>query len=134
MQSIPNKIQLPTDKKFGFFLTFVFLIASIYFYIKGNSLILYCFIFITISLLVITLVKAEMLRPLNKLWMSLGFLLGSIVNPIIMGLVFFLIFSPIGILLRLLGRDELFLQNRKRKSYWIKRNEEEKLNSFKFQF
>ena len=65
-----------------------------------------------IIFLFIPFIKAEILRPLNRMWMILGMSLGMIVGPIILGVIFFLIFSPIGILMRLFGRDELHLQQK----------------------
>lgn len=82
----------------------------------------------------VTLFKAEILRPLNKLWMNFGLVLGMIVSPIVMGAIFFIIFTPIGILMRLFGRDELLLQFKTKASYWTKRNEDIHSNSFRSQF
>lgn len=82
----------------------------------------------------VTLFKAEILRPLNKLWMGFGLVLEMIVSPIVMGAIFFIIFTPIGILMRFFGRDELILQFKKKPTFWIKRNEDIQSNSFRRQF
>ena len=87
-----------------------------------------------IIFLLITLIKAEILKPLNRMWMFLGMSLGIIVSPIIMGIIFFLIFTPIGVLMRIFGRDELHLQQKHKSSYWINREDNDQLNSLKFQF
>ena len=66
--------------------------------------------------LIITITNADALLPLNKLWMKFGILLGMIISPIIMGIIFFVIFTPIAILMRLSGRDELRLRLKKKKN------------------
>ena len=129
-----NDIQLPSNKRFGFFFTIVFLLTSVYFYIEFYKIAFYCFCFLTIVFFFITIFKAEILRPLNRLWMSLGLILGVIISPIIMGMIFFIIFTPVGILMRLFGRDELGLKLKKKSSYWIKREDSNQSNSFKYQF
>ena len=88
----------------------------------------------SIVFFLVTLFKAEILKPLNKLWMSFGLVLGMIVSPIVMGVIFFMIFTPIGILFRLFGRDELLLQFKTKPSYWTKRNNDLQSNSFRRQF
>ncbi len=82
----------------------------------------------------ITIINADVLFPLNKLWIKFGILLGIIVNPIIMGIIFFGIFTPIAILMRLSGRDELRLRLKKKKTYWINRKTLNRFDSFKKQF
>lgn len=73
--------------------------------------------------LAVALIKASLLAPLNKLWTKLGLLLGAIVNPIVLGLLFFLVFTPIGALARLLGKDFLGLKRKpEAESYWISRD------------
>ena len=88
----------------------------------------------SIIFFLVTFFKAEILKPLNRLWMSFGLVLGMIVSPIVMGAVFFMIFAPIGILMRLFGRDELLLQFKTKPSYWTKRNNDLQSNSFRRQF
>ena len=72
--------------------------------------------------------------PLNKLWMRFGLLLGMIVSPIVLGVVFFVVFTPIAFVMRLSGRDQLRLKFRERQSYWIKRDASVLADSFKNQF
>ena len=125
---------LPSNHKFGYFFTFIFLIASIYFYFIENSIAFLVLGTCSIVFFLITLFKAEILRPLNKLWMGFGLVLGVIVSPIVMGIIFFMIFTPIGLLMRLFGRDELLLQFKTKPSYWTKRNNDMLSNSFSRQF
>jgi len=129
-----QKLILPSDKKFGYFFTFIFLIASIYSFYKEIDMAFYILGTCSVVLFIITLFKAAVLRPLNKLWMNFGLILGMIVSPIVMGTIFFIIFTPISILMRLFGRDELYLKFKIKNSYWIKRNNDIQSNSFLRQF
>ncbi|MDP6139486.1 MAG: SxtJ family membrane protein, partial [Candidatus Woesearchaeota archaeon] len=73
------------------------------------------------------------LTPLNKLWFKFGILLGSIVSPIVMGTVFFLVVTPVGLIMRLLGKDLLRInKNKTISTYWINRDKQK--NSMKKQF
>jgi len=129
-----SNIELPSNQKFGYFFTFIFLIASIYFYFREVNMAFYLIGVCSVFFFLITFFKAEILMPLNKLWMSFGLFLGMIVSPVVMGMIFFLIFTPIGILMKLFGRDELLLKFNKRCSYWSRRNEDIYSNSFSRQF
>jgi hypothetical protein len=77
---------------------------------------------LALAFLLVALVRAALLAPLNKLWTRFGLLLASIVNPIVLGLLFFVVFTPIGLLARLLGKDFLALRRKPQaQSYWIAR-------------
>ena len=129
-----SEIELPSNKKFGFFFTLIFAAASAYFYNSENMT--WSFVFVTASFvfLVITVVRDVLLLPLNKLWMRFGFLLGIIISPLVLGVIFFGLFTPIATLMRLGGRDELRLKLSNRSSHWISRSEPIKSESFKNQF
>ena len=116
-------MKLPSDYKFGLIFGIFFLILSIFFYIKKFNGFYYVSGSTSIIFFMIALIKPSILRPINRLWMALGFFLGTIVNPIVMGVIFFLLFSPIGIIMRLFGRDVLFIKLKKKPSYWEKYNE-----------
>ncbi len=133
MKIISNTV-LPSNKKFGYFFTFIFLITSIYFYFREIIMAFYVLGSFCIIFYLITFFKSDALRPLNQLWMSFGLALGMIISPIVMGFIFFIIFTPIGIFMRLFGRDELFLQFKNKSSHWTKRNEDIHSNSFSSQF
>jgi hypothetical protein len=127
-------VELPSNKKFGFFFTLVFGIAAGYFYFVGNMTWVYVFAAVALIFLAVTIVKADVLLPLNKLWMRFGLLLGLIFSPIVLGIIFFGLFTPIAGLLRLRGRDELRLKVNKKTSHWISRSEPLQSDSFKHQF
>ena len=128
------EIELPSNRKFGFFFTFVFAVAAAYFYYSANVSWAYVFIATALVFLLITLIKSDALLPLNKLWMHFGLLLGMIVSPIVLGIIFFAFFTPIAVLMRLSGRDELRLKFARKASHWILRGEPIKSESFKHQF
>mgnify|MGYP001464723091 FL=1 len=129
-----NNIELPSNHKFGYFFTLIFLIVSIYFYSREIYMAFYVLGMCSIVFFLITIIKAEILRPLNKLWMSFGLVLGMIVSPIVMAFIFFVIFTPTGILMRLYGRDELLLKFKYKPSYWTNRINNMQSNSFRKQF
>ena len=105
-----SEIELPSNRKFGFFFTFVFAAAAAYFYYSANLTWTYVFIAAALAFLLVTLIKSDALLPLNKLWMRFGLLLGMIVSPIVLGVIFFGLFTPIAMLMRRSGRDELRLK------------------------
>lgn len=129
-----SDIELPSNRKFGFFFAFVFALTAAYFYYSENMLWAYTFFALSMVFLIITLIRSDALLPLNKLWMRFGHLLGIILSPIVLGIIFFGLFTPIAILMRLSGRDELRLKFTQKLSYWITRNEPIKSESFTQQF
>ena len=129
-----SEIELPSNRKFGFFFTFVFVVFAAYFYYSDDVTWAYSFIVAALLFLLVTLIKSDALLPLNQLWMRFGLLLGMIVSPIVLGVIFFGLFTPIAILMRLSGRDELRLKFAQKASHWISRQEPIKSDSFKDQF
>jgi len=130
-----SEIILPSNKKFGYLFTVIFLFLSLYFYIHNKENISKILLILSVFFIVITIFKPTLLLPLNKLWMMFGLLLGKIISPIVIGIIFYLIFSPFGIIMRLYGRDELILKRSKSHSYWkIRKNNVIKPESFYKQY
>jgi hypothetical protein len=129
-----SNIKLPSNKNFGYFFSGVFLAISIFFLFLEDQFIAYIFLTLTILLTLITLIKPNLLYQLNRLWMSFGLLLGKIISPIVLGVIFFGLITPYGLVLRLVGRDELKLKLIKKKSHWINRSKEFEKTNFKQQF
>jgi hypothetical protein len=129
-----SEIELPSNRKFGFFFTFVFVMVAAYLYYSANVSWAYVFIAAASIFLLITLVKSDALLPFNKLWMRFGFILSMIVRPIVLGVIFFGLFAPIAMLMRLSERDELRLKFSQKASHWISRGTSIKSESFKNQF
>jgi|TARA_B110000459_G_C16598363_1_gene489809 hypothetical protein len=133
-----SELELPTNKKFGFFFTAIFLIATTYFYINNaSSSVVSTLSVVSLSFLVATLVNPDLLLPLNRLWMRFGLLLGMIISPIVMGIIFFGLFTPMSLTMRLFRRDELRLRFKNKKTHWILRDfpdGDELSDSFKHQY
>ena len=135
MKSFEN-LKLPSNRKFGFFFTSVSALLGAYFLKEESNWIAYVMFAITMLFLLATLIKSDALLPLNKLWMQLGLLLGMIVSPIILGIIFFGLFTPMSLLMKLFRRDELRLKLvADRNSHWKKRDADDaQTNTFKHQF
>ena len=129
-----SDIELPSNKKFGFFFTFVFAILAFYFLFIDSILWAQALAILAAFFLLITVIIPQVLLPLNKLWMRLGLLLGMIVSPIVLGIIFFGLVTPYGVVMGMFGRDELRLKFTKKSSHWISRSESIKSDSFKNQF
>lgn len=132
-----SKVPLPSNKRFGLFLTLVLSVVSAYYYFtypEKIEFVLALFLGAVVTALV-CLFKPDLFLPLNKGWFFLGQLLGSIVSPIILGFIFFMIITPTGVIGRILGRDELRLKRKNVNSYWIDRKATERTSdSFNNQF
>ena len=128
------EVEVPSNKKFGFFFTIVFLTASGYFYIFSSLIWSYLLAATALIFLMVTVLKADILLNLNKLWMRFGLVLGIIISPIVLGIIFFGVFTPIAFLMRLNRRDELRLKFKSKSSHWISRKEALPAESFENQF
>jgi len=120
-----------TEKSFGILFFFVFIVIAFYPILDGEKIkflfFVPAFIFLTSAFL-----KPNLLKPLNLIWIKLGEMLGKIIAPIIMFLLFFLIVTPIGLIVRLLGKDLLKTKFTKENTYWVKR--EKNIGTMKKQF
>ena len=121
-------------KKFGYFFSAIFVIAALYFFYFENKITGYILLIFATLFIGTTIINADLLLPLNKLWMRFGFLLGMIVSPIVLGIIYFGLFTPYGVLMRLMGRDELRLKQSKKYSLWILRSNSSPQTNFKQQF
>jgi len=114
---------LPSEQKFGVFLCTLLFFLSLYLLYASLS----ALSGITLSAMLITLAVTRLsptrLRPLNKAWFSLGLTLGRIVNPVILGIIFFAVITPVALLMRVFGRDELNLRAIKGKTNWRNRSD-----------
>lgn len=115
----PEKnLDLPSNRKFGLFFASVFGILFFYLIWQSSTVLSYFSLFISLCFLIFSLVSPDSLLPLNKLWMGIGVFLGNIVSPVVLSFIFFILFTPIGIIMRMFGRDELRLKPFKSDSYW----------------
>ena len=116
-----EKIKISSNKSFGLFFSLIFFIISIWPLINGNNIRIWP-IPIAVIFLLLGVLNSKLLLPLNKSWFKFGLLLGSIVSPIIMGLIFFLIVTPTGLILKLFRKDVLNLKYNKSKTYWLEKD------------
>ena len=117
-----NNIKISSNRSFGIVFFVVFIIISFYPLINNNDFKLWSLI-ISLIFLILGLLNSKILTPLNKIWFKFGLFLGKIISPIVMGVIFFLVVTPIGILMRLLKKDLLNLKMNDSKSYWIEKTD-----------
>ena len=126
--------KLPSNLMFGFFFSAVFFMFAGYFFYKETFTVAQNLVIVGLVFFVITLIKADLLLPFNKLWMRFGYLLGMIISPIVMSVIFFGLITPYGFVMRVAGRDELRLKQNKKESKWIIRSQSLPQTDFKKQF
>jgi len=113
-----SNVELPSNRKFGIFFGVIFTLACCYSFNANSLIFAWMFVGLAIIFFLIALIRPDVLLPLNKLWMRLGILLGIIISPIVLAAIFFVVFTPVGIMMRLIGRDELKLKPKILSSYW----------------
>jgi len=130
--SLNNSIKISSNRSFGFLFFVVFFAISFWPLKSQGDLRLWALI-LSLVFLVLGVLNSKLLTPFNKLWFKFGILLGSIVSPIVMGAVFFIVVTPVGLIMRFLGKDLLRTNKSKPVStYWINRDKQK--NSMKKQF
>ena len=117
-----DKIKISSNRSFGLLFFVIFLVISLWPLTSESSIRIWSVI-ISAVFLILGLINSRLLTPLNVLWFKLGMILGAIISPIVMGIVFFLVVTPTGFILRIMGKDLLNKKYEKeKKTYWIKRN------------
>jgi len=116
-----DNIKISSNRSFGIVFFIVFLIISLYPLLNSEPIRIW-FLIIALIFLVMGLINSKILTPLNKLWFKFGIILGKIVSPFVMGIIFFLVVTPIGLIMRLFGKDLLNLKFNGNKSYWIEKS------------
>ena len=127
-----SKIKISSNRNFGLIFFFVFLIVGLWPLLNEESPRFWSIV-IAVIFLILGLLNSKLLTSLNKLWFKFGLFLGSIVSPIVMGIVFFLVITPTGFIMKIMNKD--LLNNKydnKKKSYWITRAKTK--NTMKQQF
>ena len=117
-----DEIKIGSNKSFGIVFFIVFLIVGLFPLINDQEMKVWSLL-VSLIFLILGLINSTILTPLNKIWFKFGILLGKIVSPIIMGMIFFLVVTPIGILMKILKKDLLNLKYNNDQSYWIEKNE-----------
>ena len=120
-----------SNKSFGILFFIVFLLIAIWPVFSSESIRVWAII-LSLIFLVLGIINSKLLTPFKKIWIKLGEILGKFIAPIVMGFIYFLIITPIGLFMRLIRKDLLSIKFHKEKSYWIKRSKN--INTMKRQF
>ena len=117
-----NNIKIGSNRSFGIVFFVVFVLISFYPLLDSGNIRVWS-LFVSLIFLILGLMNSNILAPLNKIWFKFGILLGRIVSPLIMGIIFFFVVTPIGLLMKVFKKDLLNLKFQNDKSYWIEKNE-----------
>ena len=117
-----NNIKIGSNRSFGIVFFVVFILIGFYPLLKDGNLNIIS-ILIGIIFLILGILNSKFLTPLNKIWFKFGILLGQIISPIVMCIIFFLVVTPIAFIMRVLGKDVLKLKKNTDNSYWIKKTD-----------
>ena len=123
--------KISSNRSFGILFCVVFALVAVWPVLQNGPLRIWP-IPISLIFLVLGLLNSKLLSPFNLVWVKFGELLGRIVAPLVIAIVYFVIVTPIGLFMRLIGKDLLSTKFSKNKSYWIKR--EKNIQSMKRQF
>ena len=113
-------IKIGSNKSFGIVFFIFFLLVSIYPLVNNENIRVWSLI-LSIIFLILGILNSKILAPMNKLWFKLGIFLGKIISPLVMGIIFFFVVTPIGLFMKLLKKDLLNLKFNGKPSYWIKK-------------
>ena len=126
-----QKIKLPSNRNFGIVFSIVFLIISLWPVLSQNDIRIWSLI-ISGIFLVLGLINSKLLLPLNKIWFKFGIFLGNFIAPIVMGIIYFMVVTPTGLIMKMLGKDLLNLKKNNKDTYWIDKDNSN--NDLKNQF
>jgi hypothetical protein len=131
-----DPLPLPSERKFGLLFAGIGLALSAWGYVQGWSFGMQIALAAVGGVfLLLAWLAPSVLRPLNKLWFAFGLLLGKVISPLVLGVMFFLLVTPFAVVGRMMGRDELRLKKRHVDSYWVDRQSGTPASeSFKNQF
>ncbi len=118
--SLMNDKNINSNKSFGIVFFIVFLLIGLYPFLNNESIRLWS-IATSFIFLFLGLINSKILTPLNKLWFKFGIFLGKIISPIVMMIIFFMVVTPTGLIMRLFKKDLLNLKFNNNESYWIKK-------------
>ncbi|WP_440643261.1 SxtJ family membrane protein [Candidatus Pelagibacter sp. HIMB123] len=115
-----DDIKISSNRSFGIVFFIVFLLIALYPLIYSGEIRVWSAI-ISLIFLILGLLNSKILTPLNKLWFKFGIFLSKIISPFIMGIIFFLVVTPIGLIMKFMRKDLLNLKYNKEKTYWIEK-------------
>ena len=115
-----DNIKIGSNRSFGIVFFILFLLVALYPTINSEGIRMWSII-VSLIFLILGLLNSKILTPLNKVWFKFGILLGRVISPLIMGVIFFFVVTPIGLIMRILGKDVLNLKYNNNKTYWIEK-------------
>ena len=116
-----QKIKIGSNRSFGIVFFIIFLLIALWPLLNANGIRIWSLV-ISLIFLILGLMNSIYLTPFNRIWSKFGIFLGDFIAPIVMALVFFIVVTPTGFLMRLLGKDILGLKKNNSQSYWIKKD------------
>lgn len=119
---LKEKIKIGSNRSFGIVFFIFFLFISLYPILNNNSIRLWSLVIATLFL-ILGILNSNFLSPLNKIWFKFGIFLSKFISPVVVGLIFFFVVTPTGLLMRMIGKDLLNLKFNKKKSYWINKSD-----------
>ena len=126
-----KSIKISSNRSFGIVFFVVFFLIGIWPILNDEGIRIWSLI-ISLIFLTLGIINSNLLTPLNLLWFKFGLFLGKVVSPLVMGLVYFLVVTPTGLVMKLLKKDLIMLKKNNEKTYWIEKKESE--SSMKNQF
>ena len=121
MYKLTEKKKIGSNKSFGIIFFIVFLIIA-FWPLLNNAEIRVWSIFVSLIFLLASLIKPKILSPLNYFWLKLGKFIGILISPIVMAIIFFFVVTPVGFIMKILGKDLLNTKLKNKSSYWIERD------------
>ena len=117
-----DEVKISSNRSFGIVFFVVFLIISLFPLLKGGEPRLWSLV-ISLIFLTLGILNSKILTPFNKVWFRFGIFLGNFISPIIMGIVFFLVVTPTGLIMKLLRKDLINLKKNNSNTYWIEKKD-----------
>jgi len=117
-----KNIKISSNRSFGFVFFVVFFVISLWPILSENEIRIWSLI-LSVIFFILGILNSKILTPLNKVWFRFGIFLGNFIAPIVMGVVFFLVVTPTGILAKLFKKDLINLKKNNDKTYWVEKKE-----------
>ena len=117
-----DDVKISSNRSFGLVFFIVFLLIAFYPLINQGEIRIWS-VLISLLFLILGIINSKILTPLNKVWFKFGIFLGKLISPIVMGIIFFLVVTPIAFLMRMLKKDLLNIKFNKNSSYWIEKTD-----------
>ena len=117
-----KEIKIGSNRSFGIVFFVVFLFIGLWPILNGNEPRIWSIV-ISLIFFILGILNSKILTPLNKLWFRFGIFLGNFISPIIMGIVFFLVVTPTGLIMKLFRKDLINLRKNNSSTYWIEKKD-----------